>query len=496
VRGTWKGWTLVLSAVVVGLALVLGTGQVARRALWEFLLGTPLESPLRRLAGDLRSRGPESAARCEVKEPAARPVNIALIAVDTLRADHLGFLGYARDVSPRLDSLARDSIVFRRAISAASWTTPAFAGVFTGTHPGALGIEDVLVPVPHETPILAQILCEAGWQTAGVVSHSYVGVRYGFDRGFEQWDEGNAGGDWYVSSPNVTAKAIEYLDEFSEDPRPFFLFAHYFDPHYEYKEHAEHRFSEGHAGSYRSKADDIWELAAMAARGELDEAAVRSMVDSYDSEIAFTDQQIGELLDALERRGLYDDALIIFLSDHGELFVERPERFLGHGMHVYEALVHVPLVIKLPGRERIGRVEIPVSTVDVLPTILDIIGHPAPPASAPVERSLLRVDRATARPVFTQTRENGAFRDAVVEGDWKLIRDSVAESTELYDLSRDEGELDDLANLQPEIVARMGALLTRWQRGLEIQKQRIHASAPPKLTPEEKERLRGLGYVE
>lgn len=498
-RGAWKAWkkwTLVFLLLAVGLPVSLAGAPKARLALWEQILGTPLEAPLRMLAGELRGRLREADARCEVRQPAARPVDIVLIAVDTLRADHLGFQGYERDVSPELDSLARDSIVFRRAVSSAPWTTPAFAGVFTGFHPAVLGIEDVLRPLPSETPTLGRILCEAGWQTAGVVSHSYVGIRYGFDRGFEKWDEGDAGGPLHISSPNVTAKAIEYLDRFSEDPRPFFLFAHYFDPHYDYREHAKYRFSDGSEESHEIEADDIWELAEMAARGDLDEAAVQHLIDNYDSEIAFTDHQIGALLDALKRRGLYDDALIVFLGDHGEMFVERPERLLGHGMHVYEALVHVPLMIKLPEMKRIGRFELPVSTVDVLPTILDIVGYPAPPASAPRERSLLRIDRATARPVFSQTRQNGAFRDTVLEGDWKLIRDSVAKTYELYDLSRDEGELEDLARLHPEVVDRMQALLASWQHELETSRQRIQVTAPPRLAPEEKEKLRRLGYIE
>lgn len=494
-RRSWRLWTLLLFVTALSLLLALASNDVVRDRLGGLVRGTSLDSSFRMLEGELRGRLRSGGDRCQALVRAARPVNVVLIAVDTLRADHLGFQGYERDVSPNLDALARDSMVFRRAISAAPWTTPAFVGVFTGSHPGALGFESDPLLLPSEAPVLAQILCDAGWQTAGVVSHSYVGAKYGFDRGFEQWDERNAGGHMHISSENVTSTAIEYLDSFSDDPRPFFLFAHYFDPHFDYREHANHRFSDGYTGSLRSEADNFNSLIELAAAGELDEATVRQLVDSYDSEIAFTDDQIGVLLQALEQRGLYEDALIIFLGDHGEMFVERPERLLGHGMAVYQALVHVPLLIKVPGRSRVGRVESPVSTVDVLPTVLDLVGHPAPPASASLERSLLRIDPKNTRPVFAQTRRDG-FRDTVLEGDWKLIRDSMANTSELYDLRRDEDERQDVAALHPSVVDRMEALLARWHHELDEKRQGIPVTAPPELTPEEKEQLRGLGYIE
>ncbi|MCP4036668.1 MAG: sulfatase-like hydrolase/transferase, partial [bacterium] len=481
--------------LVAGVVLVGLSGRLSPGELGEIVQGTPLDSVFRMLQGELRSQARSHGGRCQVTQRAGRPVNIVLIAVDTLRADRLGFQGYARDVSPHMDALARDSLVFRRAISAAPWTTPAFVGVFSGSHPGALGFEGDPLLLPDDVPVVAQLLCDAGWQTAGVVSHSYVGIRYDFDRGFEHWDEREAGGHMHVSSANVTTTAIETLDELSSDDPPFFLLVHYFDPHSDYLEHPGHRFSEGYRGPHRSEADNFNELVKLANSGELDQAAVRHIRDSYDSEIAFTDAQIGRLLAALETRGLYDDALIILLGDHGEMLVERPDRLLGHGMAVYQALIHVPLVVKTPGRTRIGRVEVPVSTVDVLPTILDVVEYEAPPASASRERSLLRIDPARARPVFAQTRRDG-FRDAVLEGDWKLIRDTKVGRSELYDLSRDEAETNDIAPLHPDVVAHLEDLLSSWHATLEDSRGERKVTPSPQLTPEEREQLRGLGYLD
>jgi arylsulfatase A-like enzyme len=495
-RGLWaRRFALLGAAIAVTAGLLFALSDNPKYALGEMVRGSALDAGFRMVMGEVRGRLRPSVDRCIVKHQAKSPTNIILIAVDTLRADHLGFQGYKRNVSPNIDALARDSLTFRQAISAAPWTTPAFVGVFTGSHPGALGFEGDPLLLPSEVPVLAQVLCEAGWQTAGVVSHSYVGVRYGFDRGFDRWDERNAGGHTHISSENITAQSLEFIDSFTDDRRPFFLFAHYFDPHSDYLEHEEHRFSDGVSGSALSEADNINELIKLASAGKLDAASVQQIVDSYDSEIAHTDEQIGLLIAQLKERGLYKDSMIIFLGDHGEMLVERPENLLGHGMAVYQALVHVPLLIKLPGSKRIGRIDTPVSTVDVLPTILDAIGHPAPPPSASGERSLLRVDRGSPRPVFAQTRRDG-FRDTVLHGKWKLIRDTSINTSELYDVTRDEDERDDLSRRFPDVVSHMESLLVDWHKELEASRSGIRATAPPQLTPAEREQLRGLGYVE
>jgi arylsulfatase A-like enzyme len=415
---------------------------------------------------------------------------VVLIGVDTLRADRLGFHDYDRGVSPNLDALARDSLVFRRAIAPAPWTTPSFASVFTGFHPMVLGIAQKPLPLPAEAVTLTQVLCKAGYQTAGVVSHMYVGFRHGFDRGFEDWDESNACGHAYVSSEEVTDRAYQFLDRFAEEERPFFLFVHYFDPHYDYTEHAEFPFSEGYTGDIRSEANNIHDLRVMARAGALDEEALRYLRDSYDSEIAFTDHHIGRLLQRLKQKGLYEDAVIVFLGDHGEMFATRSERWIGHTHYLYDSLVHVPLLVKLPHQARVGPVEPPVTTVDVPATILDVLELPH---SLPGE-SLLRLTEATARPVFTQTRR-GAEKDAVAEGRWKLIRDRVAGSSQLFDVVEDPGELRDVAQEHPEVAARLEQLLDQWLAELEVQSGGFTKAAPLEFTEAEKQRLRDLGYV-
>ncbi len=494
-RAKWVLLVIVAAGIALGIvALGLGPARIG-----EIVRGTELDAAFRVVQGSLRSRMREAAPVCTGEFAGQRKTPVVLIAIDTIRADRLGFLGHDRDTSPALDALARDSLVYRRAISAAPWTTPAFVGIFTGQHPGALGFEGEALILPGDVPVLAQALCEAGWRTAGVVSHTYLGIRYGFDRGFERWDERNAGGHLHISSESITDLALDFVDEISgaetEGERPFFLFAHYFDPHYDYREHADHIYSKGYAGPHKSESDNFNQLVKLAAKGELDEAAVQHLRDSYDSEIAYTDAEIGRLIAGLKARGLYDSSLIVVLGDHGEMLVERPERLLGHGMAVYQGLLHVPLLIKLPGTERVGPITHPVSTTDVMPTVLDFLGVASPGPAGGASRSLLREDRLAERPVFAQTRRDG-IRDAVVEGDWKLIRDTVRKRSELYDISKDPNEEDDLAWRHPEVVARLEARLTGWHDELARSRDGRPSAIAPELSEEEIEQLRGLGYVE
>jgi arylsulfatase A-like enzyme len=468
-------------------ALLSAGAWLAREPLLRSLHGTELETRLRLLKR--RWVGMQRSAPVCAAERTLPPIDVVLIAVDTLRADHLGFLGYERATSPHLDALARDALVFEHAIAPAPWTTPSFAAVFTGVHPGALGIREP-VPLPAEAVTLAEILCRAGWQTAGVVSHTYVGQRYGFDRGFAHWDESSAGGHAFVSSERVTDLAIRSLDRLAEAPAPFFLFVHYFDPHYDFQEHPDFPFSAGYTGSVRSEADNIGTLQQLAREGALDAADLQSLRDRYDSEIAFTDHHIGRLLGRLKQRGRYDGALVVFLADHGEGFAERPDRWIGHGVHLYDELVHVPLLLKLPARARIGRVTDPVSTADVPATVLDVLGNPA---EAP-GRSLLRPAPAPP-PVFSQTWSRGTQR-AVVEGRWKLIRRERSGRSELYDLRRDPGELQDVSRHHPDVVDRLERVLSEWREEQEALARRFSATERPLLSPEDRERLRGLGYAE
>jgi arylsulfatase len=418
------------------------------------------------------------------------PPSVLLIVIDTLRADHLGCYGYARNTSPSIDALARRSLLFRNAASAAPWTTPAMGAILSGLHPGAFGLTSEPVVLAPDLPSLPKSLQALGYTTYGVVSHFYIGRKYGFDQGFESWNEDHAGGHTYVSSPGVTDEALEALRR-ARARRPFFLFVHYFDPHYDYLEH-EHRFSADYEGDFRSHGDNMLELRRAALEGRFSERDVQHLNDLYDSEIRFTDDHVGRLLDWLERHDLYDETLIILTGDHGEAFLDRDDRWIGHTRTLFQELIHVPLLIKLPGSREAREIESQVSTVDLFPTVMDVVGAQPPFMPDLEERSL--AGEPGERPAFAET-QRWANLQMVARGRWKLIRDTKTGRSRLFDLRTDPRERTDLAQRMPSLVADLERQRERWDQ--RNQEQRRHRKAvEPQLTPEETLRLRGLGYVE
>jgi len=477
---------LVVTAAAIAMAAI---SVLAYRPIRKAFHGTAFETELRRVKYRLQDLG-RTSAKCESTDAAAPAPNVVLIALDTLRADHLGMYGYSRPVSPALDALARDSVVFSSAIAPAPWTLPSFAGVLTGFHPAALGILNEPKPLPPEATTLGEALCERGFQTAGVISHLFVGSTYSFDRGFERWDQSNVGGHAYVSSAKVTDKATAFLDEF-EDDRPFFLFTHYFDAHYDYMEHAEFPYSKEGASAVRSQGNNIVELQRLASSGQLDEESRNYLVDCYDSEIAFMDQQIGRLIDHLKATDRYDDTLIVVVADHGEMFAEREDRWIGHTRYVYDSLVRVPLLLKLPQSRITRTVTAAVSTVDVRATVLEAVGDP----SADPRRTLLRSLTQPAEPVFSQTRR-GAKLDTVVHEGWKLIREYETGELELYNIAQDPEEKQNLVESNGAVAARLEPLIVDWLEEIDFQPQRFTRTTSPVLSEGEVQRLKSLGYAD
>ncbi len=357
----------------------------------------------------------------------ARP-NVLLIVVDTLRADHLGFHGYARDTSPNMDRLANDAHVFLNASTSAPWTNPAMLSMFTGLYSSALGDASRAMSLPLDVPSLARVLSAEGYRTHGVVSHLYLSTLFGFNAGFDSWHEKNARGHSYISSAKVTNRALEVLDFLesraaeatAEEARPFFLLLHYFDPHYDYLEHEGFEFSAGYSGSLTSGRDNIEHLRQEAAAGHYDEQDIQYLHDLYDSEVRFTDHHIGRVLRELERRGLYDETLIVLTADHGEALGNRKDRWVGHTISMHEEVLHVPLVVKLPGDATRIDVERVVGTIDLLPSIADVLRLDRVDSEDWGARSIFR--DGGPRPAFSET-QNRARLQSVRQQNWKLIHD-------------------------------------------------------------------------
>src|SRR5438876_873285 len=312
----------------------------------------------------------------------AAPGNVVLITLDTTRADRMGFLGSKRGLTPNLDALARQSVVFTRAYSQVPLTTSSHATILTGTYPQFHKVAGPDVALAKDLPYLPAIMRERGYATAAFVGSVILDPRgggHGFDRGFGTYDAGfrirRPGEDRYKTverrGDEVVAHATAWLNE--HRGKPFFIWIHLFDPHAPYEP------PEPFKSRYASEL--------------------------YDGEIAYTDSVVGKFLDELRTRGLYDDAMIVALADHGEALGEHGER--GHGIFLYDPTIHVPLLIKLPrGRSGGERIEARAGLVDVMPTILEVLGFPVPRAVQ--GKSLLAIlkpsgDKNSDRALYAET---------------------------------------------------------------------------------------------
>jgi arylsulfatase A-like enzyme/tetratricopeptide (TPR) repeat protein len=391
--------------------------------------------------------------------------NLLVVTIDTLRADHVGAYGYAAADTPVMDSLAREGARFENALSAVPITGPAHATIFTGQYPPVHGVRDnVAFPLGAGHRTLASILQTRGYRTAAFVAAFPVAAAFGFGRGFDHFNEdfhATPGGGEDAERPGneVADRAIEWLTQ--AERRPFFAWVHFYDPHAPYTPPAP----------YRERFHDR----------------------PYDGEVAFADAQLGRVLAALRTAGLSEDTVVAVLGDHGEALGDHGEAT--HAILVYQPTLHVPLFLSGPGVPS-GMVVAPrVSLVDVLPTLLGLLGVESP-AGVPGRdlRPALAGKRVPAEPLYAESlfgRLNcrwAALR-VWVSGDWKLV-DGAA--PELFDLAVDPREERDLAARDPQRVETMRAALRAAVAKMVPHGDAAHAVA---LSPEQEERLRSLGYA-
>ena len=425
--------------------------------------------------------------------PASRP-DIVLIVVDTLRADHLGCYGYTRNTSPSIDALAAESVRFAYAYSTSSWTKPAIASIFTGLYPSRHGVDGMLQVLPPSAGALAERLAEHGYQTAGVISHSLLGEKFGFDQGFEHYDESQAKGHNHVSTNEVSQRAVDLVHRLSTNERPYFLFVHLFDPHDTYRPHPGIEFAPASAGrvSAGRPSPPLRQLTP-----PLDESEIQLLRDVYDEEIRLTDDGIGRILEALS--GRLDRTLVLLTADHGEEFMERG--WLGHGTSLFDEVLRVPLLIRAPGSDAGSVEQTPVSTAGVAATILAFAGITS--TGDPHDVGPLIGPSAVHRPVHAELNYaprawkerpatgNAPWLRTVIDGRHKLVLDSSRDTALLFDLATDPHETRNLAKTKPEHVARLRKLIREAENRPHERRLRSTSTG---LSEAEKETLRQLGY--
>ena len=313
--------------------------------------------------------------------------NVVLISVDTVRADHLGCYGYFRPVSPAIDKFASGAVRFENAFTQASWTLPSHMTVMTSQYPSVHCVIDRGLSLPDQATMLAEVLSEEGYHTAAFVTWIYVGEAFGFDQGFDEFHEliDRSGqrvlsGRGAFSAERTTDAVIARLEETL--PQPFFLFVHYFDPHMHYTP----------PPPYDTLFDPDYTGEACGERGwlqpyiktlQIDPAVIdprdRAHVEAlYDGELCYTDAHLGRLFEAIDTQVELDSCMVVFMSDHGEEFNDHGS-MEGHGWTLYDEIIHVPLIFRMPGPGRPGTViEDLVGLIDIGPTILQALGVAAP----------------------------------------------------------------------------------------------------------------------
>ncbi len=408
-----------------------------------------------------------------VRFPRAR--HLLLVTLDTTRADRLGCYGYPSAETPTLDRLAATGVRFATAYTSAPVTLPAHASILTGRYPPAHGVRDNgKFSLSEEAVTLAEILRDAGFQTGAFVSAVVLARMFGTAQGFEHYDDRSINtrvadhGIQDRPANYTTDAAIEWLSGLDLAAQRIFLWVHYFDPHLPHI--PPEPFRSRHA-------------------------------DPYDAEIAFADSEVGRLLDYLGQVGAAGDVLVVVMSDHGESLGEHGE--VTHGIFVYDATVRVPLILAHPSLPAGRVVTDPVSVVDVMPTVLRLLGVAAPAADGQDLTPLL----ASASPPGAAAGRAPAARSIYVEseyghhslgwaplygvrrGRYKLID---APRSEIYDLEHDPGELSDLS---PALAPVKGALAPELER-LKTAGGTARASAPAVLDDVSRQALEALGYMD
>ncbi|MCO6450455.1 MAG: sulfatase [Caldilineales bacterium] len=458
--------------------------------------------------------------------------NILLLVLDCVRADGLGCYGNPRLATPRLDELAARGRRYTQARSAAIWTLPSHASIFTGLHPRQHGVNVDNRWLDAGIPTMAETLSSLGYQTAAFSTNAWVGPHFGLDRGFEDFHSlwrifpgmGHRPFPWWEKALRKGLlerrdKGAEKLNSWVQrwwlrqrDPdRPFFIFGLYLDAHLPYrppKGFAERLLPAPDLDAARKVNQDAW--AYMAGEVVMDAWDFDGLRALYDAEIAYVDQQLGKLLDFLRGEGALENTVIIVTADHGENIGDHD--LMDHQYCVYDSLAHVPLIIHFPEAFAVGIDETPVQHTDLFPTLLDLIGHPGPiplPGRSIVE-SALQPPTSNLQPAIIQyttahrhrfARRHPDFDpashgydrtfDAIVSAEHKLIRSNKGE-IELYDLADDPAEACDLAEEQPQRANALSAQLDDW---LEEHSPPGVTAPSPTLDPDLANHLRRLGYL-
>jgi choline-sulfatase len=403
---------------------------------------------------------------CKPAPPPARlrPLNLVLVTIDTLRADRLGCYGYSHIETPNLDRIARQGVLFENAVTHTPLTAPAHASIFTGLYPTVHKVRDTGGFVLQASqPTLAEVLRQQGWDTAAFVGSSVLKKQFGFNQGFAFYDDEvpkpdprKIAGDYAERrASEVVDRAVAWLA--SRSGRPFFLWVHVFDPHSPYDPPSP--FREKYSGS------------------------------AYDGEVAFTDQELGRLFAAVGKKSAPEDTLVAVLSDHGESLSEHGE--YTHGVFLYDSTLRIAFLLAGPGVPKGLRVKQQARAIDVLPTVLNLMGRQVPPgvqgtSLAPAfEGKSVPASYAYIETLYPKINMRWAELRGIRTSRWKYIR---APKPELYDLRQDPAETMNVIGSHPVEAQQLEASL----KAVATDAEKVKITMADQYTLSQ---LKGLGYL-
>lgn len=521
-----------LSFLPIFIALVIGWFAWRRQAsriavLIVFSLPLLLSAHALLLDGDSDRFVFDDAGKTVPSETGEGSINVLLITIDTLRRDHLGCYGNRGVKTPRIDELAKRGVLFDRCVAQAPITLPSHSSILTGTFPIYHGVHDNgYYRLDGDALSLSEVLGEAGYATSAFVSAFPLDAGFGLDQGFDHYDDRLIDRDAFFFSrfadayalsrlmellglyrpviiaerkaAETTEKVLTWLDSVGD--RPFFLWVHLFDPHnplnppaYYEAMYADEKLLE-RVGSQERRdlirsTRDFREYAP-------DSPEVAYMKALYKAEVSYTDYHVGRIVDRVDLLGLSDRTLIVFTADHGQSLFEHD--YIGHSAALWGETINVPLIMVHPTLLPSGvKISALVQSVDLVPTILDILDFP--PLSEVQGVSLLDLVRSNDPNAFKpvayfetlhSTYAEKRFRGVVIGG-WKLIRSEDGSMKKLYHLSKDPGELNDLSGTETERLKALEKVLNRMvvESGKSKDEERIEVDS------QTRDILRSLGYV-
>lgn len=436
------------------------------------------------------------------------PLSIVIIAVDSLRADHLGCYGYPENTTPQLDKSSKRAVLFSEAYTNATKTTPSLVSLFTSLYPSVHDVRQINMKrtkLNEKIPLLAEILTKQGYNCKASTGGANAGQAFGLGRGFMTYNEQ----DLLIKDNDfsrINTEISPWINAQLESDKPFFYFIHTYRPHSPYlPPKPYHRiFDPDYSGTIISTSEQLPQSHSInqKKKNKLFWKSISNLTDDihhlkalYDGEIRYTDKFIAHVLSSIDRKRFEKKVILIVLADHGQEFLEHGRCL--HSNSLYDELLHIPLLLQLPGTTMQGVIkESSASIVDVMPTVLQLLGLTV---NSPMQgKNLFQIPQKknSENYVYAETSMKNDLHQCVRTQQFKLISTSKPQSQMLYYLTGDSGEQDNIIDKieMKSIVLKLNNILDNQTQNNQVLKTNFGKSIPLELSKMEKKQLKTMGY--